>query len=472
MANEIPDFRPNRQIDINAVVNALAQKRQAEAQLQQQEDAKNARLNMSIQSISANVGNMISGLIERSKDKQFNKIKQEMVSTVEKREDLTPVGEGEPANIFTSRPSQTLPVNPREAELFGEFQPSAQEVPTAQMAPIGQTPEYQQKMQSLALQLADKKTLQKEAAEAAFRQPTVSKPPFAGKSILFVNQQGEGRLVEPDETGGLIAPEGFQEAGFVRSKFLGEPRMIQAETSRMRAIEDHANRYTPSVTQAASMKNNYLQLQRSDAAAVLVQTTEGNPPRIQMKELGTSILSIVQGGGSTGRVAEKLISDFTPDTFVGTVKQKLSWLTNKALPTDQQSFIEQFNKTIIGESANIERNIRDTQAKQYMSLSKRYTPEEIEVFALKTGLDPKRIKKDKNGQVRYDTDTPGYESILPNFNPFAWTPKTLSEGDELLTPLLRQYLKKDKKIDINAAIDDISKKLDEMEKRRSAEGVK
>ena len=67
----IPDFKPNRPIDIMSMVSALSEKRRAEAQLQQQENDKNQRLFNNIQGAVQSVSNLTQGLIQRSADNQM-----------------------------------------------------------------------------------------------------------------------------------------------------------------------------------------------------------------------------------------------------------------------------------------------------------------------------------------------------------------------------------------------------------------
>lgn len=280
----------------------------------------------------------------------------------------------------------------------------------------------------------------KQAAEQLFSEKKLeTENPYKGKTQLFTNKEGKAVLLTPNSDGTFNIPAGFQEAGVQRINTITEPREIQAETARRKNVEVETANVNPAQSKAPNIRSNYQQLLRAEAAGVLLQLNKGNPPAIQMRELASSIIPIVQGGGSTGRIARELIDEYTPKTLVGSAETKLGWIMNKAEPTKQQSFVKKFAETIIGESGNLERNLRFEQAKKYDAMIKRgYTQDELSSFVSETGLDPSRIKKNKNGSVSGYDFTGDYQSILPNFNPYNWNAEELMSNASLLSPKMQE----------------------------------
>lgn len=147
----------------------------------------------------------------------------------------------------------------------------------------------------------------------------------------------------------------------------------------------------------------------------LATSTGDNPTDIQMKEFAGALQSLIQGGGATGQVSEKLIDQLTPRTVVGDFNKKLQWLSNNPTGSGQQKFVQMFKQTALREAQNAEDNIRSEQVKALRSNRhlKLVDPTRWNEKIAAYGIDPD--VNFKNGKF---VRTPEIPSLLPDFDPY------------------------------------------------------
>lgn len=173
MAN-IPDFRPQRQIDPMAIVNALAEKRRAEAQLQAQKNLEDQRKYQNIKDVITSVSGLTQSIIQASSQRNINNARNLAINMLETSKDMVPMGEGAPATV------------------------SGVEVPTATMGTKDQQPDFLPKLQAAALKGKMEGT-DVEFAKKIFPDTT------AAKEKEFAPQQGSVELKS-----GKIIPATFK----------------------------------------------------------------------------------------------------------------------------------------------------------------------------------------------------------------------------------------------------------------------
>lgn len=166
MAN-IPDFRPQRQIDPMAIVNALAEKRRAEAQLQEQKNFEEQRKYQNIKDVVGSITNLTQGIITASRENLKASARRSLAEMLTTKEDLVPTGEGGTAKV------------------------SGMEVPVAQMGTVGEQPGFLPKAQGLAIK-AGIKGSEEGLAEQLFPKPSsTQEKDFAPQQASLELKNGE-----------------------------------------------------------------------------------------------------------------------------------------------------------------------------------------------------------------------------------------------------------------------------------------
>jgi len=231
---------------------------------------------------------------------------------------------------------------------------------------------------------------------------------------------------------GITVPEGAtaeqlaRAAQALNSGKIAQARETMAETGQARVINDVVTRVNPNITQAVGMRRDFERTKAAGRLVVLAQSVQGNPINIQMRELSSGLASLVGGGGSSARIAEKLIDELTPKTLRGKINEQIQFITGIPTPLEQQEFVKLFLKTALREAAESEQIIRSTQLQAIRNLA---GVSEKRKFQLgkDLGLSAKMIQ---TGKVVIDKD---YIPLIPRFNPFKLTPEDIMTGRVKLT---------------------------------------
>ncbi len=167
--NQIPDFRPNRPIDIMAFVNALAEKRRAETANEQINMQKNAQKYQMLKDTVSSVTNMTQNIIDDNAAKQRATYRKELAELMAQGSDQVPTDEVKPAaSTAGSKNLNSLMLN--QAPVTTEF---------------NKTPAYQSRVRSL-LEKVNPEEMEKQLVKQASLESGVTKP-LSGRDIRQMN---------------------------------------------------------------------------------------------------------------------------------------------------------------------------------------------------------------------------------------------------------------------------------------------
>lgn len=232
MAN-IPDFRPQQQIDPMAIVNALGEKRRAEAQLQEQKNYENQRKYQNIKDVVGSITQLTQGIIQASAAKGIQNARNLAINMLESSKDMVPLGAGESATLFNQGAVPTQPtVIDNETVVPSPFNEggqatvkglgrTTQSIPTAIMGTRDQQPEFMAKMQAAALRGGIK------GADTEF-----AKKIFPEEKVESGDRYQQSQIQVPDKDGNMktLATTFDKTSGKQLNPFTGKPITSVADT--------------------------------------------------------------------------------------------------------------------------------------------------------------------------------------------------------------------------------------------------
>lgn len=322
----------------------------------------------------------------------------------------------DPATLFNNSPSP----NQRPGVTFN---PSP--------VPPQVTQEYARQLQAASL-AANPNEWSKQMAENA--NPKTSS---SGNDILIkpvVGADGQLHYARIDKTNNTVnIIDGVQAAG-ITPQDRALSRGIAADN--VSARRDMVNTRKANLVQTAADVTKYPDFRRLESGQRLTKFVDqwGNSANnIQVKEAALLFTTMLQGGGTGGQIAERLIDQVTPHSVVGDAKQKLQYLTAHPESVHMGPFIEQMRSSGIRESGVAENAIRQQQARKLQLLRNSGTipDDKFDEILATTGMSRKNIGP-KGEFIRTSDVAP----ILPNFDPAAQSESSSSGGIDTVAAVL------------------------------------
>jgi len=128
--------------------------------------------------------------------------------------------------------------------------------------------------------------------------------------------------------------------------------------------------------------------------ALLQQFPDGNIPKIQTRELATSVAAMLTNGSQT---AVNQINELVPHTARGSATSIAEWVTGSPQGQGQQAFIKMFEDTTKREKEVAQQQIIQAQFKKaygtHNKLKQKSPDDFYNSLATQTGLDPDTIKE-------------------------------------------------------------------------------
>lgn len=183
-------------------------------------------------------------------------------------------------------------------------------------------------------------------------------PNAADDFIGLAQKEGRDKLTkrEIDDLKNSIATS----AQTGRGEYLGQMAGINEAKFKNQLLQEGNKALNPNVAGGA-LKPQQERLNRIGRADALVQqmaSQAGGGDTRQMRELATSLASVLTGGNV---VAEQQINELVPKTYRGNYQKFLEKLTNNPTGLEQQEFVKRLSDTLAREKGTINTQIKGAQ---------------------------------------------------------------------------------------------------------------
>lgn len=142
-----------------------------------------------------------------------------------------------------------------------------------------------------------------------------------------------------------------------RGQYFGTSAEVKMQTMRDNLIKEARTSLDPyfQTGQGKQQAERLNRIGRADALIQQMQTQVGGGDTRQMRELGTSLASVLTGGNV---VAQNQVEELIPQTYKGRFNVFLEKLSNNPTGTEQQAFIKRFADTLAREKTTIQGQAR------------------------------------------------------------------------------------------------------------------